>query len=235
MTCTTVSWTVVADAPGYVVLICTEGGAIGGYCSIGSATIDNAPATMIRMAMTIAKIGRSMKNLAMLLRLSGLDRRLDGTHQNSRLRFLHPGHDHPLAFVQSALHHPLVTQGPGRLDDAQLDLVVRTDHEGGGVSAGVMGDALLRHEQCVVVDAFLDARTHEHAGQQHVVGIRKYGAHGDRARARIDRDVGELKRAYGGVLGAVFQGERPLGLAGPPLLQLPFGDTAAQLKACNAR
>src|SRR5712671_5604535 len=102
MTCTTVSCTVVAEAPGYIVLICTEGGAIGGYCSIARVKIDNAPATMIRMAMTIAKIGRPMKSLATLLRLSGLGRRLDGAHQRSRLHFLHPGHDHPFAFVQSA-------------------------------------------------------------------------------------------------------------------------------------
>src|SRR5882762_7120384 len=118
MTCTTVSWTVVAEAPGYVVLICTEGGAIGGYCSIGSVKTDKAPATMIRMAMTIAKIGRSMKNLAMLLGLSGGYRRLDRAHDHSRLHLLHPGHDHPLAFVQSALYHPSVAQGAGRLDDA---------------------------------------------------------------------------------------------------------------------
>src|SRR5260221_531466 len=153
MTCTTVSCTVVAEAPGYVVLICTEGGAIGGYCSIGRAKIDNAPATMIRMAMTIAKIGRSMKNLAMLLRLSGLDRRLDGAHESSRLRFLHPRHDHSLAFVQSALHHPLVAQGPGRLDDARGDLVIRTHHECGGLRLGVVRDADLRYEHRGVVDA----------------------------------------------------------------------------------
>ena len=41
-----------------------EGGAIVGYCSTGSVKIDSAPATMIRIAMTIAKIGRSMKNFA---------------------------------------------------------------------------------------------------------------------------------------------------------------------------
>src|SRR5258705_9607171 len=35
------------------------------YCSIGIETIDNPPASMTMIAMTIAKIGRSMKNLAM--------------------------------------------------------------------------------------------------------------------------------------------------------------------------
>ena len=33
---------------------------------------------------------------------------LDGAHDHARLHFLHPGYDHPFAFVQSALDHPLV-------------------------------------------------------------------------------------------------------------------------------
>src|SRR5260221_11555098 len=205
MTCTTVSCTVVAEAPGYVVLICTEGGAIGGYCSIGRPKIANANATMIRMAMTIAKIGRSMKNLAMLLRPSGLDRRLDGVHETSRLRFLHPGHDHPFASVQSILHHPLVAQGPGRLDDAQGDLVIRTHHERSGLPLRVVRDADLRHEHRGVVDALVDARAHEHAGQKHVIGIWKHGAHGDGARGRVYGDVGELQGAALWVPGAVLE------------------------------
>src|SRR6267378_1887441 len=214
MTCTTVSWTVVADAPGYVVPICTEGGAIGGYCSMGSATIYKTPATIIRISMTIAKIGRSMKNLAMLLRLSGLDRRLDGVHENSLLRFLHPGHDHPLAFVQSALYHPLVAQGSCGLERAQGDLVVRTHHERGGLPLRVVRDADLRHEHRGVVYPPVDAPAHEHAGQKDLVRIRKNGAHGDRARGRVDGDVGELQAAALGVLGAVLEKQRDPGLVG---------------------
>ena len=39
----------------------TAGGAMFGYCAIGSAVIDSAPATMMTMAITQAKTGRSMK------------------------------------------------------------------------------------------------------------------------------------------------------------------------------
>src|SRR5712691_10533065 len=140
---------------------------MGGYWSRGSVRIESPPASMMMSAM----IGRSMKNLAMLLRLSRLDRRLDGAHENSRLRFLHPRHDHPLAFVQSALHHPLVAQGPGRLDDARGDLVVRTHHERGGLPLRVARDSDLRHEYRGVVDALLHARAHEHTGKEHMVAI----------------------------------------------------------------
>jgi len=38
------------------------GGAIAGYCATGSVTIEIAPAIMITIAITHAKMGRSMKN-----------------------------------------------------------------------------------------------------------------------------------------------------------------------------
>src|ERR1700761_6063972 len=41
------------------------GGATGGYCAIGNCVIATAPKTRKNSARTIAKIGRSMKNLAM--------------------------------------------------------------------------------------------------------------------------------------------------------------------------
>src|ERR1700755_121746 len=42
-----------------------EGGAIVGYCSTGIRRIDSAPPSMMSSAITIAKMGRSIKNLAM--------------------------------------------------------------------------------------------------------------------------------------------------------------------------
>src|SRR5688572_14099996 len=64
ITCVTVSSSVRADAPGYVALIEIAGGAIAGYCAIGSRKIEIAPASMITSAITHAKMGRLMKNFA---------------------------------------------------------------------------------------------------------------------------------------------------------------------------
>ena len=58
--------TVWAEAPGYCALIRTEGGAICGYCAIGSVRIDRTPIPMMRIEITQAKTGRSMKNRAMI-------------------------------------------------------------------------------------------------------------------------------------------------------------------------
>src|SRR3982751_4821608 len=57
----TVCSTVVADAPGYTACTVTTGGAISGYCATGSARMEASPAMMKNVAITAAKIGRSMK------------------------------------------------------------------------------------------------------------------------------------------------------------------------------
>src|SRR6185436_7522504 len=52
-----------ADAPGYTACTVTTGGAISGYCAIGSERIAARPASTKNTEITAAKIGRSMKNL----------------------------------------------------------------------------------------------------------------------------------------------------------------------------
>lgn len=60
----TVLETVSAEAPGYCALILTEGGAICGYCATGNVKIESNPTPMMRIEITQAKTGRSMKNRA---------------------------------------------------------------------------------------------------------------------------------------------------------------------------
>ena len=57
----TVCSSVSADAPGYTACTVTTGGAISGYCAIGSVRIAARPASTRNMEITAAKIGRSMK------------------------------------------------------------------------------------------------------------------------------------------------------------------------------
>src|ERR1044071_1449838 len=58
---TTVSATTSALAPGYCPLTRTPGGAISGYCAIGSRGTAISPTITMTTARTAAKIGRSMK------------------------------------------------------------------------------------------------------------------------------------------------------------------------------
>src|SRR3954470_18940078 len=63
MTCVTLDSSVSADAPGYAARTLTEGGAMSGYCSTGSQMMPPTPPIMIRMEITQANTGRSMKVL----------------------------------------------------------------------------------------------------------------------------------------------------------------------------
>src|SRR5712671_403441 len=55
---------VMASAPGYVVATMIWGGTISGNCASGSPRIETTPTITVMMAMTIATIGRSIKNVA---------------------------------------------------------------------------------------------------------------------------------------------------------------------------
>src|SRR4029077_850780 len=55
---------VMASAPGYVVVTMIWGGTMSGNCASGSPRMETTPTITVMMAMTIATIGRSTKNLA---------------------------------------------------------------------------------------------------------------------------------------------------------------------------
>src|ERR1051326_8640881 len=57
----TVCSSVWADAPGYTAWTVTTGGAISGYCAIGSERIAARPASTMKIEITAANSGRSMK------------------------------------------------------------------------------------------------------------------------------------------------------------------------------
>jgi hypothetical protein len=61
----TVLATVSALAPGYLAVTVTVGGTMFGYCAIGRLNRATTPAKTVTIAITDAKIGRSMKNLGM--------------------------------------------------------------------------------------------------------------------------------------------------------------------------
>ena len=52
-----------ADAPGYWAFTAMEGGVSSGYWAIGKLSIETMPASKINKDITVAKMGRSIKNL----------------------------------------------------------------------------------------------------------------------------------------------------------------------------
>src|SRR5439155_11937392 len=122
------------------------GGAISGYCAIGSVESAMTPTRVITMLITPAKIGRSMKKCGkfmaiavaappsfFVLRLRGAflcvraaSRRLLGNrlHFHSRLQQLQPRRDHFLTVFQSALHNPFTFKKAAGLKVKALDIAV---------------------------------------------------------------------------------------------------------------
>src|SRR6218665_1763073 len=116
------------------------GGATGGDWVIGSCVSATPPSTLMNSAITQAKMGRSIKNLAMPespLRLGrhkpgrcrgsgrGLPwHRLDRCAGRQHLQFLKTIDDDLLASLQAIEHHPAVVARRTDLDRAHRDLAI---------------------------------------------------------------------------------------------------------------
>src|SRR6516225_887772 len=129
---------------------------MSGYWAVGSLLIATAPAIVIRIAMTIATIGRRTKKaptgllpcLFRRLRLGSLGRGAAGFLRHDR----HPG-PHPLepldhdlvSRLQSFLDDPEVAIDDAGLHDLDRDLVVGS-HHAHLVTALELRNGALRHE-----------------------------------------------------------------------------------------
>src|SRR5882762_6155414 len=140
----TVSAMVFGDAPGYWPLTTTVGGTISGYSLIGSTGIANIPAAVMRIASTVAKIGRSMKNEEMFIArptLRGAGRRRRGAgrigahghrlrrHGEARMRTLGAVHHDDVSRLQALANDAQAVDHAAELDAAILHLVVCPQQE----------------------------------------------------------------------------------------------------------
>src|SRR5215510_8619397 len=147
---------------------------MSGYWAVGSFVIATAPAMVMRIAMTIATIGRRMKNSAMdcplpLGLFGGLRlgcfalgsfprrrrslRRVDGHSGSDPLQ---PLHDDLVSGLQALLDDPHVPVDRAGLDDLDRDLVVRPDDRD-LVAALELRHRALRHEDRALLDVQGDA------------------------------------------------------------------------------
>src|SRR6478609_720955 len=113
-------------------LTTTAGGAMVGYCSMGRLEAAMPPASMMTMARTQAKTGRSMKNLdkpILLLRFHHL-----GHHRHVGLHLLQAFHDDAVARLKAVQHLPLAIDGPTGLEHAQAVNVFLVDHQSSGLA-----------------------------------------------------------------------------------------------------
>src|SRR6185312_5443403 len=204
------------------------GGAMLGYWAIGSLTTARIPANMITIATTQAKMGLSMKKLTMcagFLR-SGCTRRgrrvrrsrprylrlhflrLDG---GARLDELQTLDDDTVSGLDAVGHDPLVSDRALGDELAQLDLVIRSDDEGRGVTLLIMGDSELREQEGHAVP-LLDLLAHEHSREQGLVGVWEQSPQSHGPRRLIHGDIRELQFARQLIMAAVLERQVHLGL-----------------------
>src|SRR5213595_1894758 len=121
------------------------GGAISGYCAIGSVESAMTPTSVMTMLITPAKIGRSIKKwgkfIARLTRddergslrsacFSGGGRFLrNRLHLHASLQQLQTGRDNLLAVLQSAFHNPFSFKQTTGLEVTTFDGIIGLNNE----------------------------------------------------------------------------------------------------------
>ena len=130
-----------ASAPGKVAATTTEGGVICGNRATGSSRKATEPASVMTIASTVAKIGRSMKKL---LTKRGAPRRASGTavaiaNGRAGLELLRAVDDHHVARREALFDHPVAAlllthfnvallRLAGAVDDPDVVLVLQELH-----------------------------------------------------------------------------------------------------------
>src|SRR5437870_3629468 len=126
------------------------GGAISGYCAIGSVESAITPTRVMTMLITPAKIGRSMKKCGKFIAVAFQLRSFcvlwlsnawlsvwagrcllrHGRNFHPRLQQLQARGDNFLPVFESAFHDPFAFESARRLKGAAFDRIIRFHHEG---------------------------------------------------------------------------------------------------------
>src|SRR5262245_42430502 len=118
------------------------GGTMSGYCATGSETRQTRPRRTVTIAMTLARIGRSMKNLDIANRSPRSPCRRRGVGRRRRVAvggmgadlaprdgLQDPLDDHPVVRLQPLIHDEGIAHLLAGLDRSPLDHVLVVDHQ----------------------------------------------------------------------------------------------------------
>src|SRR4030042_2417971 len=190
------------------------------------------PASMMMIAMTQAKTGRSRKNFDNIryLRLICFCRRLDclsgfrtllptGTEWNNLyggagVHFLNTLDDQLIARCKTRGYEPFVADGTIHRDHPLLDFTLRIYDQRDGIALGVTGDPLLGSKNCMINHPFLDKDAHIHARKKNMFRVRKDHPEDKRSRTGINGDIGKLEVPFQWIGCAVFKEQLHPCLAG---------------------
>src|SRR5262245_60929594 len=185
--------TVCASAPTKVVCTCTSGGAIAGNCEIGRLTMVTAPTITVRTEITIATIGRLMKNRdTSASRL----RRLAGHYLDDRaIPDLQEAFDnHAFAGFQTVSYDPEAADTIADRHGTDRYLVVAA-HDRDLVTALQLGNRALRNQDGAGHRPGGEPDAPVSTGAKQTVGIWKDAGDADGSGRGTDFAIGEGNRS----------------------------------------
>src|SRR5579864_4399198 len=163
---------VCASAPTYVATIWISGGAMFGNCAIGKLRTVSEPTSTRTIEITIATIGRLMKNFDMTLPADGFRGEWFRIDADPGADFLDTLGDNPLTWMESTGNHPAPIHLRPDCHRPDVDLIVGV-HDGNLVAALQLRNRPLWHKECVVLDVDEYPHFRIPAGAQDVVRIRE--------------------------------------------------------------
>src|SRR5271165_5318421 len=95
-----------------------------GNCATGKVSMVREPTSTMTIEITMATMGRLIKNLDMELPSRGFHGKWLRVHLHSRTHLLHPLGDHALAWLESLRNDPLIAHTVAHFDRLDADLVV---------------------------------------------------------------------------------------------------------------
>src|ERR1041385_74381 len=151
------------------------------------------PMITMRMAMTIATIGRRIKKFAMLFRLfRGLERL--GVDRSAFFYLLKSFNNHPLRRLDTFLNDPHVSHSLPHLHRADAGLVFR-GHHCNLISALGFDYGALWHQQCVLSHRGRKPDAGKLSWPQHAIRIVKGGCEANGSCFQVNLAIGDNNRS----------------------------------------
>src|SRR5271163_3621958 len=177
-----------------------------GNCATGKLSMVMAPTITKTMEITMATMGRLIKNFDMgLFSLRLCDERL-GIHLHAVTYFLYPFGNHAFALFQSVRNNPLGPNGFADFDGADAHLVLIV-HDRNLIAPLQLRDGTLRYKQRIRLVADNRANLAITAGPQNISGIGEQPGDANCAGAHVDLAICEVEAALVRIIRAVRQNQ----------------------------
>src|SRR5271166_5373416 len=165
-----------------------------GNCATGKLRMVRAPTSTSTIEITMATMGRLIKNFDMGSPSLSIQPEWLGVYLHARTHFLDTFGDHPFAGLESIRNNPLVADTVADLDGSSTDFVVSI-HRGNLIGALQFRNRTLRYKQRVLLESHHRANLAVPTGTQNIVGVGKQAGESNRTGALIDLTVGKIECA----------------------------------------